>query len=431
MLIREARRVRRAADSFIQRGFFVTTSIADVISARPLMVHSHLRWDFVWQRPQQLLSRFARTRDVLFIEEPIFLDDAVRPSLEVTEPHPRVHRVIPRLPAAFADSETAASVAIRAQLQELIGPTGALAHRFHAPVQWFYTPMPAPAMLGVFGEVAVVYDCMDELAQFKFAPTELVQRERFLLARADVVFAGGRALAESKARFHDNVHFFGCGVDAAHFAAARDGDTAIPAELATLPRPVAGYIGVIDERLDYALLAALAEQLPDVTLAMVGPVVKVDPRDLPRRTNIHYPGQQPYDRLPAFMKGFDVCLMPFALNRATEYINPTKTLEYMAAGKPIVSTPIPDVLRNFVPIVDVADTAQAYATAVRQALTVPNDARRAAGITRAEESSWEQITVDMSRLIESAAVTRQRRRQPGLTSGATTTRSERGVRRAP
>ena len=395
------------------------------------MVHSHLRWDFVWQRPQQLLSRFARTRDVLFIEEPIFLDDAVRPSLEITEPHAGVHRVIPRLPAAFSDSEAAATVAIRAQLLELIGPTGALAHRFHAPVQWFYTPMPAPAMLGVFDEVAVVYDCMDELAQFRFAPTELVQRERYLLARADVVFAGGRALAESKARFHDNVHFFGCGVDAAHFAAARESETEVPAALASLPHPVAGYIGVIDERLDYALLATLAEQLPDVTFAMVGPVVKVDPRELPRRDNIHYFGQQAYDVLPAFMKGFDVCLMPFALNRATEYINPTKTLEYMAAGKPIVSTPIPDVLRNFVPIVEVADTANAYATAVRRALTEPDLARREAGIARAQQSSWEQITVDMSRLMEGAAVTRQRRRQPGLTSGATTTRSERGVRRAP
>jgi glycosyltransferase involved in cell wall biosynthesis len=408
----------------------VTTSIDDVISARPLVVHSHLRWDFVWQRPQQLLSRFARSRDVLFIEEPMFLDDVVRPSLEVTEPQAGVHRVIPRLPAAFADSETAAAVALRAQLQELIGPTGSLAHRFHAPIQWFYTPMPAPAMLGVFDEVAVVYDCMDELAQFRFAPTELVHRERYLLARADVVFAGGRALAESKSRFHQNVHFFGCGVDAAHFAAARDGDTPVPAELAALTRPVAGYIGVIDERLDYALLAALAEQLPDVTFAMVGPVVKVDPRDLPRRANIHYLGQQPYERLPAFMKGFDVCLMPFALNRATEYINPTKTLEYMAAGKPIVSTPIPDVVRHFVPIVEVADTAQAYAAAVRRALAEPDATRRQQGVARAEQSSWEQITVDMSRLMDQAAVARQRRRPAGLSAGATSTHAER-VRRAP
>lgn len=409
----------------------MTTSIGDVINARPLVVHSHLRWDFVWQRPQQLLSRFARSRDVLFVEEPVFVDDLVRPTLDLTEPVPRVHRVIPRMPSAYRDSEPAASLALRALLIDLVGPTGALAHRFQAPVQWFYTPMPAPAMLGVFDEVAVVYDCMDELAQFKFAPAELVHRERFLLARADLVFAGGRALAESKSRFHDNVHFFGCGVDAAHYASARHEQTEVPPELSSLSGPVAGYVGVIDERLDYALIATLAEQLPDVTIAMIGPVVKVDPRDLPRRENIHYLGQQDYSRLPAFMKGFDVCLMPFALNRATEYINPTKTLEYMAAGKAIVSTPIPDVVRHFAPIVEMADTASSYVSAVRRAIAHPDDTRRRQGIARAEASSWDQIVADMSRLMETAAVSRQRRHRPEQTSGVTTTRSERGVRRAP
>lgn len=410
----------------------MTTSIADVISGRPIIVHSHLRWDFVWQRPQQLFSRFAGSRDILFVEEPQYLDDLVRPVLERSEPHPNVHRVIPRLPASYGDSETASLVAVRTLLLDLIGSQGDLAHRFEAPVQWFYTPMPAPTMLGAFSDSAVVYDCMDELAQFRFAPSELVHRERYLLARADVVFAGGRALAESKARYHDNVHFFGCGVDAAHFGRAQDPHTTVPAALAALRAPVLGYVGVIDERLDYALLAHVAEHMPHVSLAMVGPVVKVDERDLPRRENIHWLGQQPYDALPSFLKGFDVCLMPFALNKATEFINPTKTLEYMASGKPIVSTPVPDVLRNFTPIVAVAETARGYVRAIHEAIEEPYTERRRLAIERAQQSSWESITSQMTRLIEESIVTRQRRRRPERTIGAgTTTRIERGVRRAP
>jgi glycosyltransferase involved in cell wall biosynthesis len=410
---------------------FVTTPIADVTSARPILVHSHLRWDFVWQRPQQLISRFACSRDVLFVEEPLFLDDVTKPVLEGSEPLPNVHRIIPRLPASYRDSESATHHVVRTLLLELVGTGGRLAHRFEAPIQWFYTPMPAPVMLGAFGERLVVYDCMDELAQFRFAPAELVQRERFLLARSDVVFAGGRSLAEAKSRFHDNVHFFGCGVDADHFSAASRDNTTVPEALAALPGPVLGYIGVIDERLDYALIAHMAEQLPNSSIAMVGPVVKVDPRDLPRRENIHWFGQQAYGDLPSYMRGFDVCLMPFALNKATEYINPTKTLEYMASGKPIVSTPVPDVVRNFTPIVAVAESAPEYVQAIRTSLERPDPARRAQSIQRARQSSWESITGEMTLLMEEAIATRQRRHQAEQVPGRITTRTERGVRRAP
>jgi glycosyltransferase involved in cell wall biosynthesis len=272
---------------------------------------------------------------------------------------------------------------------------------------------------------------MDELAQFKFAPTELVHRERFLLARADVVFAGGRSLAESKSRFHENVHFFGCGVDAQHFNAAREAHTVVPAALAALTGPVLGYIGVIDERLDYALIANLAEHLPHASLAMIGPVVKVEPRDLPRRENIHWFGQQTYESLPSFMKGFDVCLMPFAINKATEYINPTKTLEYMASGKPIVSTPVADVVRNFTPIVAVAESVQGYLSAVTDALVRPSPELAERGIARAAESSWEGITGKMTMLMEEAINVRLRRTRTGQLQSTTTTLAERGVRRAP
>jgi glycosyltransferase involved in cell wall biosynthesis len=409
----------------------VNTNIADVASARPIIVHSHLRWDFVWQRPQQLFSRFARTRDVLFVEEPIFLDDAMRPALELQAAIAGITRAIPRLPAAYRESESVTQAAVRTLLLEALNAGGALRGRFERPMHWFYTPMPAPTMIGAFNEAAVVYDCMDELAQFRFAPAEIAQRERFLLARADVVFAGGARLAESKSRFHDNVHFFGCGVDAEHFGRARDEATPIASEVRDLAGPVLGYIGVIDERLDYALLAHLADTMSDAQVVMVGPVVKVDPAELPRLPNIHWLGQRAYEDLPSFIRGFDVCLMPFALNKATEFINPTKTLEYMATGKPIVSTPVPDVVRNFTPVVAVADGTHAYVDAVRTALAGHDPVLRQRGFELTRQASWEGITESMTLLMEDAVITRERQERVGATRVATTTVAERGVRRSP
>ena len=368
----------------------------------PLIVHSHLRWDFVWQRPQQILSRMAETRPVLFVEEPLLLDDVRAERLEITQPSPNVYRAVPRLPGYLRDDYDRALATIRALVQDAVGKSGPLAGMFSGAVQWFYTPMPAPAMLGAFNERGVVYDCMDELAQFRFAPTDLHDRERLLLDNADVVFTGGHRLYKSKSRYHDNVHFFGCGVDAAHFAAARAPETPLPADVADVQGPVFGYFGVIDERLDYALIARLAERHPTATVAMVGPVVKVDPRDLPQAPNIRWLGQRDYKQLPAYVKSFDVCLMPFALNEATEYINPTKTLEYMAAGKPIVSTPVADVITNFTPVVRVARDAEEFVAAAGEMAAAPDAAMIARGIERARAASWESIVEHMQGLIYEA-----------------------------
>jgi len=368
----------------------------------PLIVHSHLRWDFVWQRPQQILSRMAETKPVLFVEEPVLLDDVRAERLEITQPSPNVYRAVPRLPAYLRDDYDRAVATIRALVQEAVGKGGALAGRFTGAVQWFYTPMPAPAMLGAFNERGVVYDCMDELAQFRFAPTDLAQRERLLLENADVVFTGGYKLFKSKSRYHGNVHFFGCGVDAAHYARAREPETAVPADVAALPRPVFGYFGVIDERLDYELLGRLAEGNPSASVVMVGPVVKVDPRDLPQAPNIHWLGQRDYRELPSYVKAFDVCLMPFALNEATEYINPTKTLEYMAAGKPIVSTAVADVVHNFTPVVRVAEDHDDFVRAAAALGAAPDEAMIARGIEQARNASWEAIVAQMRHLIADA-----------------------------
>ena len=368
-------------------------------SDAPFIVHSHLRWDFVWQRPQQILSRLAQRNHVLFVEEPVYLDDVATARLELTLPTPSVYRALPILPGDMRGRYDESISSVRNLLKKAIAADGPLGGLFDNPIQWFYTPMPAPAMIGAFNERGVVYDCMDELSKFRFAPTELVDREKFLMSEADVVFTGGHRLWQSKKKHHDNVHFFGCGVDVEHFATARSNNLAVPAEVESLDKPVMGYYGVIDERIDYDLLRQLAAEHPDYNLVMVGPVVKVDPRDLPRAANIHWLGQRDYRDLPAFVKSFDVCLMPFALNEATEYINPTKTLEYMAAGKPIVSTAISDVKHNFTPVVAVAESPEEFGEAVRIAIEAPDRALLARGLEQARANSWESIVSRMERIV--------------------------------
>ena len=367
----------------------------------PIIVQSHLRWDFVWQRPQQLLSRFAKNSPVLFIEEPIYLDDVQSPRLDLSVPQKNIFRAVPHLPGDFASTPDASLEVVRDLATEAISSGGALDGKFKNAIQWFYTGMPAAAMLGAFNEVGVVYDCMDELSKFRGAPKEVTRRERLLLANADVVFAGGYALFEAKSKLHDNVHFFGCGVDADHFGAARSDDTVIP-EDALFETPVAGYFGVIDERLDYDLLASIARALPDFNIVMVGPTAKVSPDELPQLRNIHWLGQRSYDDLPRYVKAFDVCLMPFSLNEATQYINPTKTLEYMAAGKPIVSTAIADVVRNFTPIVSIPRSHEEFIDAVQSAVKSRDLTLIADGIEMARRSSWESIVRSMQKLIHEA-----------------------------
>lgn len=362
-------------------------------------MHSHLRWDFVWQRPQQILTRLVAHAPVLFLEEPVFVDDAGTGRLAITMPFANVHRVVPHLPTLLADDYDHAITRVRTLVLAELVRDGELGARFADSVQWFYTPMPAPAMLGAFHEAGVVYDCMDELSQFRFAHPDLVRRERLLMAAADIVFTGGRKLCESKSRFHRNVHFFGCGVDPEHFAKARDPRTVMPPDIAALRQPgtrVAGYYGVIDERLDYDLIARLAESDPALQVVMVGPTAKVDPAMLPKAPNLHWLGGRAYEELPSYVRGFDVCLMPFALNEATEYINPTKTLEYMAAGRPVVSTAVADVVRNFMPVVRVARDADEFIQGVLRDAKYPDASRIADGINMARAASWERVVSSMN-----------------------------------
>jgi len=351
------------------------------------IVHCHLRWDFVWQRPQQIFSRLAADHDVLFIEEPLYHEAA--PLLQITEPYSGVIRVVPLLTAGGNIDVDEQCQFILPLLEQALVDHPRLAERFEAPVQWFYSPMTAPSFAGRFAARSIVYDCMDELANFRFAPPDIADRERFLLSKADVVFTGGFKLFQSKSRYHGNVHFFGCGVDTKHYGKARLPETALPEDVAHLAKPIFGYFGVIDERIDYELLAALACGLPDASIVMVGPLAKVERQMLPDSPNIHWIGQRSYDELPALVKAFDVCLMPFALNESTQFINPTKTLEYMAAGKPIVSTAVPDVVHNFTPIVSIARSPDEFVVAVKRAYQRPPADLIAQGIERANAASWD------------------------------------------
>jgi glycosyltransferase involved in cell wall biosynthesis len=366
----------------------------------PIIVHCHLRWDFVWQRPQQIFSRLAQNHRILFIEDPVIAEG--EPHLAIDEPYPNLVRIVPQIPQHLAVNADRDAEIFLPQIRQALKEHPLLAGRFEDAVQWFYSPMPGPGYMGAFGGPGVVYDCMDELANFRFAPPDIVDRERFVMSKAQVVFTGGYQLFESKSRHHSNVHFYGCGVDVEHYGKARLEETEIPAAVAATPGPRFGYFGVIDERLDYELIAALASRFPEASIVMAGPFAKIDPNDLPKHPNIHWLGQQKYEDLPAIVKGFDVCLMPFALNEATQYINPTKTLEYMAAAKPIVSTAVPDVVRNFTPIVDVARSHQEFLDAVERAWKQPDADLIRQGVAKAEGASWDATVASMRRDIQQA-----------------------------
>jgi glycosyltransferase involved in cell wall biosynthesis len=361
----------------------------------PIIVHCHLCWDWVWQRPQQFLSRLSQRHKILFVE-------TVGPDPQLAAPYARFRSAdgfpnitILRLQfptwqwtdGDFVDRE-------RRRLVQLALTSEPLADQFQNPVQWFYDPMAVTAFGGQMNEVATVYDCMDELSKFKGAPPAIVEREQQLLALADVVFTGGRKMFESKSRFNDNCHFYGCGVDAAHFGKAREDVMEVPMDLARIKErseKVLGYFGVVDERMDYELVAKLADASLDCSIVIIGPAIKVDPAQFPQRPNLYWLGGREYKDLPAYCKGFDVCLMPFAMNEHTEFINPTKSLEYMATGRTIVSSAVPDVISNFGSVVKVAHSHDEFIQLCRQEATQPDQKAIERGLKMASENSWESI----------------------------------------
>ncbi|HEU0251917.1 MAG TPA: glycosyltransferase [Pyrinomonadaceae bacterium] len=359
-------------------------------------------WDWVWQRPQQFISRLSERHKILFVEthapDPQLSSPLAR--FQTLEKFPNLTVLRIQFPtwrwndARFVDRER------RRLVKDFISGPGK--DQFNNPVQWFYDPMAVPAFMGQMNEVAIVYDCMDELSRFRCAPPEIISREAELLANADVVFMGGYRLFETKRRQNSNCHFYGCGVDFDHFGKARESATTIPNDLAALKKPVLGYFGVVDERIDYELLAKLADANPDGSVAVIGPALKVDENSFPQRPNLHWLGQRAYSDLPACCKSFDVCLMPFALNESTEFINPTKALEYMATGRPVVSSAVPDVVRNFGAVVNVACSHDEFISLCSKAASAPDADAIERGLKMAASSSWESIVAQLENHVTAA-----------------------------
>jgi len=369
-----------------------------------LICFSHLRWNFVFQRPQHLMSRFAREMTVIFWEEPMDIGARETAYLQVREATdcPNVRVVVPHLPKDMP--EEAREAALKRLLDAHVASLGGTL------ISWYYTPMMLPFSRHL-DTALTVYDAMDELSKFKFAPANLLDLERELMAKADIVFTGGSSLYEAKKDRHPNVHCFPSSVDRCHFGKAR-ARLFDPADQEDLPRPRLGFYGVIDERFDIELLDRIAAIRPDWTFVMVGPVVKIGEDELPRRHNICYLGSKTYEQLPSYLSGWDVALMPFAMNESTQFISPTKTPEYLAGGKPVVSTPVRDVVRHYGKLegVKIASTAEEFVAGCEEALELsrnPEAGWLAEADLMLSATSWDTTQARMSGLIAELLGTRE------------------------
>ena len=372
---------------------------APSVTAEPdLVCFSHLRWDFVYQRPQHLLSRCAKSRRVFFVEEPIFGNGAVRAEMRQTDEG--VHVVVPHLPDGLR-SEVATTAVLKDLVHRIF-----LDQAIREYVFWYYTPA-ALTVTNHFAPIASVYDCMDELSAFKGADPRLPELEKELFKRVDLVFTGGYTLYEAKRRAHPEVYPFPSSIDASHFGRARYAKTD-PADQAAIPHPRLGFFGVIDERFDIELLDAVAAQRPDWHFVIIGPVVKIHPDSLPNHPNIHYLGPKKYEELPEYLGSWDIALLLFARNESTRFISPTKTPEYLAAGKPVISTSIRDVVNPYgkQKLVEIADTPEDFIAAAENILTRPGE--RADWLKRVDsflshvswDKTWKQMAALISEIVD-------------------------------
>jgi len=359
-----------------------------------LVCLSHLRWDFVYQRPQHLLTRCAHNRRVFLIEEPVF-SSAPSKRFEISIREGGVWVVVPHLSEGM--TEAAAIAAQQAMLEDLFAQA-----QIRKYILWYYTPM-AMAFTRHLNPQVIVYDCMDELSAFRGASPTLKALEAELFSRADLVFAGGQSIYEAKVKQHPNVYPFPSSIDKEHFASCRN-LTEEPADQANIPHPRLGFFGVIDERMDIDLLGGIAEARPDWHLVIIGPVVKIDPSSLPRHPNIHYLGSKSYQELPTYIAGWDVALLPFARNESTRFISPTKTPEYLAAGKPVVSTSIRDVVNPYGDkgLVKIADTVADFVACADAAMN--QNLQESEWLSQVDsflaQTSWNSTWAQMMQLVE-------------------------------
>ncbi len=361
-------------------------------SSHPIIVFCHLRWHFVTQRPQHIVNRLAKQHDIFFVEESVGDTQLADATLKITN-------VGQGITLLQADCE-------RVHFTEFVSEkiNQLLTEYDQSPILWFYSGSFAPFIENLDVETAaIVYDCMDELSAFKGADPQLIKLEKQLLKKADVVFTGGKSLYEAKNKVHDNVYCYPSSVDRSHFEQALKPQTKLPSDILAAPQPRIGFYGVLDERLDLKLVAETADLMPQASFVYIGPVVKIDSTDLPQRPNIFYLGGKDYQELPAYLKGFDIAFMPFALNQSTHFISPTKTLEFMAARKPIVSTPIYDVKRDYaheVTIISTADQAVAAFQKYLQETSQQKQRRIQLQIRVIDRTSWDTTVTQMEKNLQ-------------------------------
>jgi glycosyltransferase involved in cell wall biosynthesis len=361
-----------------------------------VLCFSHLRWDFVYQRPQHLMSRLAKRGPVFYFEEPMFIDGP--PGVAIREVAPGLKIVVPRVPRG--EDLDAAEKHQRAVVDHVIGmlPAGS------GIVAWYYTSM-ALAFTDHLVPGLCIYDCMDELSAFLGAPVRLRTLEADLFRRADLIFTGGQSLFEAKRRHHPSVHAFPSSIDKAHFQRARNPHADDPADQAGIPGPRIGFFGVIDERMDLGLVSDLADANNDLQFVMIGPVVKIDPGALPRRSNIHWLGAKGYDELPDYMARWNAGFMPFALNEATRFISPTKTPEFLAGGIPVVSSAIRDVVKPYeeLGLVEIGSNVDDWSSKLRRALTRKDQPAWLRGVDAyLADLSWDATFARMADLMDGA-----------------------------
>lgn len=339
------------------------------------VVFCHLRWDFVYQRPQHIISRLRKLYKILVVEEPIHYEGETNAPPAIRVINPQLHILQPRIK----------------NIEDLGPYLKKILKRKSFPIGWFYSAG-FVSVLDILDFETVVYDCMDELSLFKGASEKLIEQENYLLSAADLVYTGGKSLFESKSQKHHNVFCFPSSVDVDHFA---NNDRGIPEDLQQISKPIVGYYGVIDERIDLDLIDKSAQLMPDVSFVMIGPLCKIGEDDLPRAKNIHYLGMKTYEELPRYLNYFDFAMMPFALNDSTKFISPTKTLEYMCAYKPIISTRIKDVERDYSDCINLIDNATDFVSAINN----PKKGFKVMYDHILEKTSWDKTAQKMNSLL--------------------------------
>ncbi|GAC1584647.1 MAG: glycosyltransferase family 1 protein [Ginsengibacter sp.] len=373
-----------------------------------LVCFSHLRWNFVYQRPQHLLTRFSKHYRVFYIEEPI-IEQRDSDFLQVNNPENNIWIVTPHLPEG-SYNEDAIQNRQKLLLKSFFNDLNIQKYIF-----WYYTPM-ALGLGNAFQPEVIVYDCMDELSNFKFAPPILKTREKELFEKADIVFTGGHNLYKAKKNYHHNIHAFPSSIDKDHFEKARTNEKD-PEDQKSIPHPRFGFYGVIDERMDIDLLKEVAEKRPNWHLVIIGPVVKIDPTTLPKHTNIHYLGGKNYNELPLYLSGWDVATIPFVLNESTEFISPTKTPEYLSGGKPVISTSIIDVVKPYgdEKLVHIADTADEFISSAEKELSVANKSAWLEKVdTFLASNSWDNTWEQMMDHIQEVLIKKNSNIHPNL-----------------